>query len=467
MSDGMKRRTWALTVSPEFQKESKRLPPKYRNQIARKTQDLMNDPTPGGSRTTLKEYSGLCRLRAGEFRIIYAYNDKVVELLSLRRRNESTYDNLDDLEVQQFAEFRSIAGSRPVEHKIHEWEELAKKWAAPQVKAPETLPRPITAAMLDELNVPAAYQPMLLQVKTEDDLLGCDAIPLDTLEQVLECLYPRKNEVLSGDPHPVVVREDLIDVAAAVIAGPIDTETAVAATSGPSSAIGVPTPLILVATRRHQAMSAFIGNASKAIGQDARYTVKLDGTVQLTYALSTGDRALLTTDGHNELVSLVNEAKRHGGSSQDGGSFFINEYRHVLVPTQNSGVLYAGDYTRDLEFVFEDSLISPVARSGIRPGDIWPGPHVGIKYTLAAEAQDVRYELESARGTRQRINLSGFYSPQQLADLLKMFRDVKPRGGAVYINEARELFAPVERGESYERVYIGHLGNKPWFPKPV
>ena len=43
----------------------------------------------------------LYRLRAGEFRIIYAHNDTVVELVSLRRRDDSTYDHLDGLEYVQ------------------------------------------------------------------------------------------------------------------------------------------------------------------------------------------------------------------------------------------------------------------------------------------------------------------------------------------------------------------------------
>lgn len=231
--------------------------------------------------------------------------------------------------------------------------------------------------------------------------------------------------------------------------------------------IGVPAPLLLVAIRPCEHMSPYPGNTSRAIGKDARYTVKLDGTVQLTYTISTDERALLTTDGHDELVALVNEAKRRGGSPQGGGGFLINEHRHVLVPTQSGDVVYAGVYTRDLEFVFEKSLITPVARSGIRPGDVWPGPHVGIKYTLAAGASDIRCELETERGTLRRVSLSDFHSRQQLADLLKMCRDVKPNGGAVYINEARELFAPVERGEKYERLYIGHLGARPWFPEPI
>lgn len=48
MNDGVKQRTWALMMSPEYHKEYERLQPKYRNQIARKSQDLMNDPEPGG-----------------------------------------------------------------------------------------------------------------------------------------------------------------------------------------------------------------------------------------------------------------------------------------------------------------------------------------------------------------------------------------------------------------------------------
>ena len=68
---------------------------------------------------------------------------------------------------------------------------------------------------------------------------------------------------------------------------------------------------------------------------------------------------------------MVNEAKRHGGASQGGGRFLINEYRHVLVPTLNNVVLFAGVYTRDLEFEFEGGGCSSTApdreeRRGLR-----------------------------------------------------------------------------------------------------
>jgi len=126
-----------------------------------------------------------------------------------------------------------------------------------------------------------------------------------------------------------------------------------------------PRPLLMVSTRQEEPMKPYPANTSKAIAKDARSTVKLDGAIQLVYSIGNDEHGLLTTDEHPELVQLVNAAKRHGGSTQGGGSFLINEYRHVLVPTQAGNVLYAGVYTRDLEFDFEGTLISPVAPPGI------------------------------------------------------------------------------------------------------
>src|SRR5262249_40660399 len=161
------------------------------------------------------------------------------------------------------------------------------------------------------------------------------------------------------------------------------------------------------------------GNTARAIGKDARYTVKLNGSIELLFDLGDNEHALLTTDAHPELVELVNAAKRFTGSSQGGGGFVINEYRHVLVPASSGDqVLFAGVYTRDLEFEFDGMIVSPVAPPGITAGDAWPGPHVGIKYTLAAGASDVRYEQQTARGTIRQVLLSKQHASGELEPLL-------------------------------------------------
>lgn len=456
-------RSWALAMSHEYREEFSRVQRKYQNQISRKTQDLMHDPTPGGSRTVLTQYDRLCRLRAGEYRIIYAYDDQLVQLLSLRKRNERTYDDLDQLELKQFAPFRTTGNGSPAASPLPKWEELARNWGAAKDEPQKLLPAPINEALLDELEIPQEYRGILQQMQTEDDLLGCDSVPAAVCEKIIDVMFPPRLELIDESPLPVVVLDDLVDEEAANVSGPIDTGDT-AAPPIPNND-GTPKPLFLVPIRRHDPITVYSGNTARAIGQEARYTVKLNGSIQLTYAASNSERALLTTDGHDALVQLVNDAKKEGGATQGGGSFFINEFRHVLVPTPQ-GLLFAGKYTRDLEFVFDSTVVSPVAPSGIRRGDVWPGPHVGIKYTLTAGAADIRFERDTPQNTRERVHLSQYVAKKDLDDLLHMFRAVKPAGGAVYVNEARECFAPVAGEQGYERVYIGHLGNRSWFPEP-
>ena len=487
MEGGAKQHGRALVLSPEYEQERQRLVPKFRGQVARKALDLASDPRPGGSRTALKGYDGLYRVRAGKYRIIYAFNDEVVQLLTLRRRDERTYDKLDELEVAQLQSFQSISGPSKDSYDIPQWEELAKQWAAPKPKPAEPLPQPITEAMLAELNIPEPHRATLLGATTVDGLLNCD-VPAEYVDEVVDRLCPRRQAPAAQAPTPVVVMDDLVDPVAAVATGPIDaartngdrpTEVQVHDANGERQDDGdgeksglpvlvrIPRPLVLTPAKQREPMQPYRGNTSWGVGQDTHYTVKLDGTIRLVYAVGHNERALLTTDGHPELVEMVNEAKRRGGASQGGGGFLINEFRHVLVPTQTKGVLYAGVYTRDLEFEFEGTTISPVAPSNIRPGQEWPGPHVGIKYTLAASATDVRYDEQTARGTIRRECLKDHHSADALAGLLRMLKAVKPNGGAIYVNEAREIFAPVNDGNGYQRRYVGHLGSKPWFAEPM
>ena len=483
-------RFWALIQSADYREAYERVSSKYRNQISRKALELMSDPTPGGGRTALRGYDRLCRLRAGDFRIIYAYDDKVVQLMNLRRRDEHTYDNLDESEIPQFESFRAITGGKSPHPRIPDWKAIAQKWAPPKIKEVEPLPRSITAAMLDELAIPKEFKLPLLNVKSVDELLDCQDAPIEFVEKVLDVVCPKSSSTVSKLLTPVVVLGDIVDVFAAEACGPLDPSNAEKRRAAEVSALPrndptgnpkirgslehrtTPTPLVVLSTRKSEPMRPYPGNTSRGISKDNHYTVKLDGTVQLAYSVEKDEKYLLTTDAHPDLVKMVNEAKRAGGSAQVGGRFAINEFRHVLVPaTDGSVVLYAGDYTRDLEFDFNGSLISPNAPASIRPGHIWPGPHAGIKYTLAAGATDIRYENSTATGKTEKVTtkkLILLHSEEDLAGLLKMCRAVKPNGGAIYINEARELFAPVEDREGgYKRRYIGHLGKNPWFPDPV
>src|SRR5216683_3392931 len=166
MGGGSKRHAWALVQSEEYAEDLGRLSSKHRSQVARKAMDLTHNPQPGGSKTKLVGYDGLCRVRAGDYRIIYAYDDKVVQLLTLRRRAEDTYDNLDALELQRLEGFELTPRRKPEAQRVADWDETARQWAAPKPHPPEQLPGPIVENMLRELAIPPEHWPALLAVTT-------------------------------------------------------------------------------------------------------------------------------------------------------------------------------------------------------------------------------------------------------------------------------------------------------------
>jgi hypothetical protein len=189
-----------------------------------------------------------------------------------------------------------------------------------------------------------------------------------------------------------------------------------------------------------------------------------DWTVQLQYVLNNTEYALLTTREHTELVEIVNRTKEAVNGSA-GGAFYLNEYGHVVVPSTDADYFFGGTYDEQLEFDFDGETISGRPATGVAPGDVWTGPHVGIPYTLNANASDIRYEATFG-STVERRELSGAVGSDQASRLASRLGGYKPSGGRIYINECREFFAPVEGVDGWCYVYLGPLADDAWFPPP-
>ncbi|MET7468783.1 hypothetical protein ACFYON_03215 [Micromonospora sp. NPDC005686] len=205
--------------------------------------------------------------------------------------------------------------------------------------------------------------------------------------------------------------------------------------------------------------------------KDAKYSIVRgndgDWEVRLIYRDSNGEH-LRTNKRHKKLIAKVNEIKEQQ-SQRLGGIFYLNEFRHVLVPQTGGGYIYAGTHRKLLDFDFDGRTLSPVAPSGLAPGDQWPGPHVGIRHVLASGGDDIYRVVGTSRhGSRQEL-LSAAVGAKAARRLAHRLRKVKGiQGGRFYINEAREFFTPVgenARGVSY--VYLGALGDEPWFAAPL
>lgn len=196
-----------------------------------------------------------------------------------------------------------------------------------------------------------------------------------------------------------------------------------------------------------------------SVNKDGKYRVTSKGEVRLTHVVGNKEYALLAKDEHPELISMVRRVKvAHG--EPPSGVLYINEWRHVLVKAAGS-TWYAGSYGRPLEFDLEGSTISAKAPTGLAPGDKWPGPRVGTRYTLTASGDDVYCKRKIDKRTERVEHLSD-YVDEASVFAEKLLKN-RPSGGRIYINEAREIFTPAADDSP---VYLGYAPIHQWFPEP-
>ncbi len=179
---------WLITQKPDFIQALVALPPKEMHQIVEKINMLAQDPTPDAKvKKQLKYMNGrLHRIRSGDYRIFYTFEQPYISILALRRRDDDTYD--EDLDVEFLrgldpeldAEIRAL----PTQS---DWE----KWLAPKAQEKQHLPEPITLELLANLRIPKACHARLLPIQTQDDLLACPGVPDDYLLQINEYLFER------------------------------------------------------------------------------------------------------------------------------------------------------------------------------------------------------------------------------------------------------------------------------------
>ncbi|GHJ18166.1 hypothetical protein [Micromonospora sp. AKA38] len=204
--------------------------------------------------------------------------------------------------------------------------------------------------------------------------------------------------------------------------------------------------------------------------KDAKYSIVRgptgDWEVRLIYRDSSGEH-LRTNKRHRKLIAQVNEVK-YKESGEDGGIFYINEFHHVLVPRAGGGSIYVRTYRKLLDFDFDGRTLSPVAPSGLAPGERWPGPHVGIQHALTSGGDDIFRRIGTSQQGTRREYLSTVVGQEAARGLAHRLKRVKGhRGGRFYINEAAEFFTPIDdrdRGMSY--IYLGALGRDAWFHAP-
>lgn len=219
----------------------------------------------------------------------------------------------------------------------------------------------------------------------------------------------------------------------------------------------------------------------KFIDGEWKVTVNYYAGEGLTYLAIEGDSA--------DVAEQVNRVKA-AVTLQPGGAFYVNEYRHLIVPvaapaTTGFGSVYyhAGRLERDFIFDFEGQPLSgrPEAPDGspLEPGQRWVGPRPGIPYVLAAGGQDIYFEspaLTDDDPPRVRPNVTRHVTLSSVLKNPDLVRKATApicryrgyQGGRFYVNEYGAMFTPVTAGDGngLDYIYCGQIEPAAWFPEP-
>lgn len=180
--------TWLITMKPSFTTECLALPGKETHQVMEKINLLGQDPRPDSKVKKQLKYLGgkLHRVRSGDYRIFYTYDDKYVSLLALRRRADDTYDEDYDVEFLGGLDLE-LEGSAGSKSKQPDWTQIFSAQPSQKTKLPE----PVTSELLQRLQVPPECHTRLLKLENREDLYECPGVPDEILLRLDEYLFER------------------------------------------------------------------------------------------------------------------------------------------------------------------------------------------------------------------------------------------------------------------------------------
>ena len=171
----------------------------------------------------------------------------------------------------------------------------------------------------------------------------------------------------------------------------------------------------------------------------------------------------------DELAMAVAEAKRFAGGT-GGGSFLINEFGQVLVPSSDGdGIrLLAGCLSGSLLFENPFAPEEPIDlfnERNFRNGDRWTLPYVGMLYNLHLRGY-IYYYHQDEHGGRSA------YPPRQDEQLVQALRRVRTSGPIRFLVTYGGLVLTKvlsdtgwEPEQTWQPIFVGAINRELWFEK--
>ena len=212
--------TWAISVADTFFNELLNLPQAVQKKVSKVVKILELDPISAqGDAKKLKDYTNnVYRVRLGDYRLFYSFGQGWVKLLSIRKRDERTYE----IEIPDFD-----APSPPPSDSILTPQPIAGMPAPPTLATkgdvdvgPESssirgqittsLPVALTESLLQQWQIPAIHWPDVLKVSNAEGILDL-SIPENLVSRIIDNLYPRPIEEIAAQKEYILQQPEDLD----------------------------------------------------------------------------------------------------------------------------------------------------------------------------------------------------------------------------------------------------------------
>lgn len=191
---------WTASPTRTFLNELLNLPRNISKQVPRKVEVLEQDPISAqGDAKKLKDSANVYRVRIGDYRLFYTFGQGWIKLLSIRKRNERTYE----LELPDFVPPVAPPDLSILEPQI-EPAPIANFEPTPITTA---LPYNLTETLLEQWQIPRSHWSAILSIQDADALLELP-LPHEYLNRILDNLYPRSLEEIKAQPEYLLTSPD-------------------------------------------------------------------------------------------------------------------------------------------------------------------------------------------------------------------------------------------------------------------
>lgn len=210
---------WTLSVTDTFLNELLNLPQSISKKVTKAIKILEKDPISAqGNAKKLKGYqNNIYRIRIADYRVFYSFGQGWVKLLSVRKRDERTYET----EIPQFdipspppdeviieEEIVSIPVIPPSENTSRNINDSPNPIPNSFLTTP--LPLKFNPSLLQQWRIPSEYWQDILKIENSEAILELP-IPDRLIARILDNLYPRPIEEIAEQPEYLLADVEDLD----------------------------------------------------------------------------------------------------------------------------------------------------------------------------------------------------------------------------------------------------------------